>query len=357
VGPSTPPTPYTPHTQDTSLRPHSTHKPSRSDSSRRSDSPAQSVVFNLAQVQSMSTIALGAGAVPAAKVGAVRKALVADIVETRGTHLTVGATGQKWLLRMLSEGGAAEHDVALALAAQDTFPGWGWWVAQGELLLTSDPTCITSGWINLRACKHGIDIQYIHGAWSGATTCWESWTGLGGPAHPGVPGRPINPPTHNHIFLCGGVGEWMYRSLGGISPASPGYAAVKIAPQISKTLDPASANATVSTVRGVVEVAWTRHSIGDELASCTNGRSPLVTMTVSVPVGMLGEVHIPLLGRDPAALIVEETRVGGTLRVWAGAVDATVSAVWLQKLPRVEGGALVFETGAAELDLATFEWC
>jgi hypothetical protein len=31
--------------------------------------------------------------------------------------------------------------------------------------------------------------------------------------------------------------------------------------------------------------------------------------------------------------------------------------VWLQKLPRVEGGALVFETGAAELDLATFEWC
>jgi hypothetical protein len=133
VGPSTPPTPYTPHTQDTSLRPHSTHKPSRSDSSRRSDSPAQSVVFNLAQVQSMSTIALGAGAVPAAKVGAVRKALVADIVETRGTHLTVGATGQKWLLRMLSEGGAAEHDVALALAAQDTFPGWGWWVAQGEI--------------------------------------------------------------------------------------------------------------------------------------------------------------------------------------------------------------------------------
>lgn len=84
------------------------------------------------EVQSMSTISLGAGAVPTAKVAAVRQALVADIVETRGTHLTVGATGQKWLLRMLSEGGAAEHDVALALAAQDTFPGWGYWVSQGE---------------------------------------------------------------------------------------------------------------------------------------------------------------------------------------------------------------------------------
>lgn len=165
-------------------------------------------------------------------------------------------------------------------------------------------------------------------------------------------------PTHNHIFLCGGVGEWMYRSLGGIAPASPGYAAVKIAPQISKTLDPASANATVSTVRGVVKSSWTRHSTGDELASCTDGRSPLVTMAVSVPVGMLGDVRIPLLGRDPAAVVVEETRVGGTLRVWAGrAVDATVSAVWLQKLPRVEGGSLVLETGAAELELATFERC
>ena len=107
-------------------------------------------------------------AVPAAKVATVRKALVADI-KARDTHLTVGATGQKWLLRTLTDGGAEEHDVALALAAQETFPGWGYWVSQG------------------------------------ATTCWESWPGLGGPAHPGVRGRPINPPTHNHIvntILC-----------------------------------------------------------------------------------------------------------------------------------------------------------
>lgn len=180
---------------------------------------------------------------PAAKELAVRAALVADI-QARDNHLTVGATGQKvrpqseplrittrriaasvhrpnppgciaqWLLRTLSAGGAAGHDVALQVASQESYPGWGYWVGQG------------------------------------ATTCWESWKGVQDPSHPGVPGRPLNPPTHNHIFLCGGVGEWMYRSLGGISPTSAGYATVKIAPQISPKLDPASANASVSTVRG-----------------------------------------------------------------------------------------------------------
>jgi alpha-L-rhamnosidase len=155
------------------------------------------------EIQTMSTVSIGAGAVPEPKLKAVRAALLADIA-ARGTHLTVGATGQKWLLRTLTDGGAEAHDVALGIASQDTFPGWGYWVSQG------------------------------------ATTCWESWPGIGGPAHPvrernlffapflwflktedlprqardkhretqkrtvalakGVKGRPINPPTHNHIF-------------------------------------------------------------------------------------------------------------------------------------------------------------
>ena len=76
------------------------------------------------EVQTMSTVALGAGVVPAGKESAVRQALTADI-EARDHHLTVGATGQKWLLRMLTAGSAAEHDTALRVATQDTFPGWG----------------------------------------------------------------------------------------------------------------------------------------------------------------------------------------------------------------------------------------
>jgi alpha-L-rhamnosidase len=124
------------------------------------------------EVQTMTTVALGAGVVPKAKEAAVRKALVADI-QSRGNHLTVGATGQKWLLRMLTAGGAAEHDVALAVAAQDTFPGWGFWVSQG------------------------------------ATTCWESWAGIQDPSHPGVSDRPINPPTHNRESSLPLPRRWM----------------------------------------------------------------------------------------------------------------------------------------------------
>jgi hypothetical protein len=76
------------------------------------------------EVQTMSTVALGAGVVPAHKETAVRQVLTADI-EARDHHLTVGATGQKWLLRMLTAGSAAEHDTALKVATQDTFPGCG----------------------------------------------------------------------------------------------------------------------------------------------------------------------------------------------------------------------------------------
>merc|ERR1712054_716774 len=107
---------------------------------------------------------------------------------------TVGSIGQKWIFRELTAIG--KHDTALALAMQTTYPSFGYWIANG------------------------------------ATTCWENWSGISDQSHPGQPNAP-NPPTHNHIFLCGGVGEWIYRSLGGIAPATPGYATVAIAPQIS----------------------------------------------------------------------------------------------------------------------------
>jgi hypothetical protein len=53
----------------------------------------------------------------------------------------------------------------------------------------------------------------------------------------------------------------MHRSLGGIAPATAGYATVAIgtcitvqygAPQVSKSIGPSAFNATVSTVRGTV---------------------------------------------------------------------------------------------------------
>lgn len=118
------------------------------------------------EVQTMSSVALGAGLVPAAKGPVVTEALMEDLA-AREHHLTVGATGQKWLLRTLTAAGEAGHEAALAVAMQDTFPSWGYWIK------------------------------------TGATTCLESWTGVQDGSHPGNPTASINPPTHNHIFLCG----------------------------------------------------------------------------------------------------------------------------------------------------------
>jgi len=281
------------------------------------------------ELQTMSSVALGAGVVPSQKVPAVRSALVADI-GARGTHLTVGATGQKWLLRTLSAGSAAEHDVALALASQRTFPSWGSWIERG------------------------------------ATTCWEDWVGIQDPSHPGNDVHPINPPTHNHIFLCGGLGEWMFRSVGGIAPASPGYGTVAIAPRISATRDPVAVNSTVQTVRGQVSSNWTRH----DAASCVDGRTALLTLRISVPVGMRGVVYVPFLEHSVSAALVEEVKLGAgdgtksptmTHVLWpptdSDAKGPDSRPVWLRATPRIERGMVVLEMKAAELQLRVSITC
>ena len=157
----------------------------------------------------------------------------------------------------------------------------------------------------------------------------------------------------------------MYRSLGGIAPASPGYATVTIAPKISKTLDPVSANASVATVRGVVSSSWTRHTG----ARCVDGLASLVTMQVSVPVGMLGDVHVPLLGSSASHAVVtaREHRAGGSPRtVWgAGAAQAGAELAWLRSPPQAQGQAeaetetevVLLEIAASELELVAKVAC
>ena len=159
----------------------------------------------------------------------------------------------------------------------------------------------------------------------------------------------------------------MYRSLGGIAPAAPGYATVTIAPKISKTLDPVSANASVATVRGVVSSSWTRHTA----ARCVDGLAPLVTMRVGVPVGMLGVVYVPLLGSSASQAVVtaREHRAGGSPRtVWgagwgAGATQAGAELAWLRSPPQAQGQAeakteaVLLEIAASELELVAKVAC
>jgi hypothetical protein len=205
------------------------------------------------EVQTLTAVTLGAGvgnAVGKDFVGKAVAALDKDIV-SRGYHLTVGSAGQKWLLRTLSKEG--KHDTALKLAMQTSYPSWGYWLDNG------------------------------------ATSCWESWSGVADPSHPPHP-------THNHIFLCGGVGEWFYEYMAGIVPTSSGYATVDIKPQVSKTIGPSSVNAAVNTVRGTVLSNWTRHITATPPGGAPPG-TKMLSMHVQIPSGILAAVvRVPLLG-------------------------------------------------------------
>ena len=275
------------------------------------------------EVQTLSSIALGAGAVPATKRHSVMEAFLRDI-EKREYHLTVGSAGSKWFLRQLSAEGAHEH--AMKLATQTTHPSFGYWIGKG------------------------------------ATTCWENWSGVQDDTHP-CPGGCVNPPTHNHIFLCGGVGEWMYRSLGGIAPASAGYRTVAIAPAISRDSGPSGVNSTVLTVRGTVKSSWKRATDGGKTA----GSRLLATLTVSVPVGMAATISIPLLGQPAADVFVIETNYNVSLWRGAGgsssprvAASGAPSAKWLLDIPRTgiartveEVVVLVVTSGEFKFEVAT----
>jgi alpha-L-rhamnosidase len=98
------------------------------------------------------------------------------------------------LVPKLSDNGQA--DVAYTLAAQETYPSWGWWIANG------------------------------------ATTLYENWD---------IDAK--HDISMNHIMF-GAVGGWLYQGLGGIKPdpQQPGFKNVVLEPNFVKGLDQFSAS-------------------------------------------------------------------------------------------------------------------
>lgn len=105
------------------------------------------------------------------------KRVVAD-----GLHLDVGVLGAKAILNALSDNGQAE--TAYKLAAQDTYPSWGWWIVNG------------------------------------ATTLYENWNIKAE--------RDI---SLNHMMF-GEIGGWFFKGLGGIrtDEQQPGFKNVLLKP-------------------------------------------------------------------------------------------------------------------------------
>lgn len=109
-------------------------------------------------------------------------------VEEAGFHLDVGVLGAKAILNALSRNGYP--DVAYKVAAQDTYPSWGWWIVNG------------------------------------ATTLLENWDLQAE--------RDI---SDNHMMF-GEIGGWFFKGLGGIfpDPENPGFKHIILRPNFVKEL-------------------------------------------------------------------------------------------------------------------------
>lgn len=181
-------------------------------------------------VQTELSVALQWGLVPDGLKLKVAENL-AKRVAADGMHLDVGVLGAKAILNALSDNGQAE--TAYQLAAQDTYPSWGWWIVNG------------------------------------ATTLYENWDIKAE--------RDI---SLNHMMF-GEIGGWFFKGLGGIHPDEqhPGFKRVQLRPNFVSGLDHFAAEH--EGPYGKISSAWKR-----------SGNK--VIYTVTVPANSDAVVSFPL---------------------------------------------------------------
>jgi alpha-L-rhamnosidase len=223
--------------------------------------------------QTSNALPLYLDMVPADRKDKVVASLVQSVVRQQDYHVDTGILGTRYILDVLTEAGRG--DAAYRMATHASYPGWGYMLAEE------------------------------------ATTLWERWEKLTGPA--------MN--SQNHIML-GSIDAWLYRVLAGLSPLLPGWKAVRVRPHVLGDL--AFVEAGLETVAGRVGSSWRRT---DEAFS----------LEVRIPVGSAGEVHVPLLW--PGARVIESGKV-----VWrAGHAVDTVPGI---ALADGDGERVVFNVGS-----------
>jgi alpha-L-rhamnosidase len=91
--------------------------------------------------------------------------------------------------------------------------------------------------------------SWLYPVTMGATTIWERWDSM-------LPDGSINPgemTSFNHYAL-GAVADWMHRTLGGLTPAEPGYRRLEIRPRPGGGLT--RCRTSHLTPYGLAECAW-----------------------------------------------------------------------------------------------------
>ena len=115
--------------------------------------------------------------------------------------------------------------------------------------------------------------SWLYPVTMGATTIWERWDSM-------LPDGSINPgemTSFNHYAL-GAVADWMHRTVAGIAPAAPGYAAVHFAPRPGGDLT--WATAALETRHGRVAIHWEQSPAG-------------LKVETTLPDGVTGVLSLP----------------------------------------------------------------
>ncbi len=169
-------------------------------------------------------------------------------------HLATGFIGTPRLLPGLAEAG--KIDLAYQLLMNKDYPSWLFQVTQG------------------------------------ATTMWERWDGW-------TPDKGFQDPGMNSFnhYAFGAVGEWLYGTVGGIAPLTPGFKTFEIAPKPGGGLTWATTH--YRSIHGLIRSEW--EIVGGEFK-----------LEVEVPVNTKGTVVLPegyrakvLLNGEPAVGMLE----------------------------------------------------
>jgi len=183
-------------------------------------------------------LALAFDLVPAENKDKIVDNLLQKVLSENAAHVGNGIIGGQWLMRALTDNGHA--DVAYTLAAQSTYPSWGYMVTQG------------------------------------ATTIWELWNGDFG--DPGMN-------SGNHVMLLGDLIIWYYENLAGIKadPETPAFKHILMKPYVLGDLT--SVDASYNSIYGKIESRW-------KLAS------DKFSWDVKIPANTSATVYVPTLNKE-----------------------------------------------------------
>lgn len=188
-------------------------------------------------------------------------------------HVNSGIIGGMWLMRGLTDNGAAE--LAYKIATNKTYPSWGYMIEKG------------------------------------ATTIWELWNG-----------DAANPMMNsgNHQMLLGDLLIWYYENLAGIKTDSKAVAFKKVImnPIFPDGLD--FVDASLDTKYGVVKSAWKKTADG-------------FTWSITIPANASAEVYLPATNesqiKEGGKAISQKLQVGANgkkmLVIGSGSYQFTVT--------------------------------